>query len=124
MVSIAFANDESGKEDAVKVVENSEEVAAQQPAGKEASTQNGILPKAEIQDVVRKSQNPARRGLGSPKVTAEQRQRISRLGGLAPHKMRGLAAANLETRARVAKAGGNVRRSMTLAKDQQKEGKE
>jgi general stress protein YciG len=34
---------------------------------------------------------------------------VAREGGIAPHNRRGLAAANIETRLRVAKAGGDAR---------------
>ncbi|MDQ3885275.1 MAG: hypothetical protein M3239_07515, partial [Thermoproteota archaeon] len=37
------------------------------------------------------------------------RQRVARKGGIAPHQKRGLAAANSDTRMKVAKAGGEAR---------------
>jgi len=48
-----------------------------------------------------------KRGLAS--ANEETRARVARVGGVAPHNIRGLAAANIETRLRVAKSGGEAR---------------
>jgi general stress protein YciG len=48
-----------------------------------------------------------KRGLAS--ANEETRARVARVGGVAPHNIRGLAAANTETRLRVAKSGGEAR---------------